>query len=77
MSVAKTSKNRNFDARAQLFIAVSRVIQVLGGLQMVEMSFRSGRDVACGSVECDSEKEVGGESIVVLSSKGHFGRTQT
>ena len=56
------------DARPPLFIVVFKVTQVLGGLQMVATVSRSGRDSAGGSIECESEKEVSGESIVVLSS---------
>ena len=42
----------------------------------METPLGSGRDSAGGSIECDSEKEVSGESIVVLSWKGHFSGTQ-
>ena len=38
---------------------------------------RSGRYSAGGSIGYDIEKEVSGESIVLLSWKGYFGRTQT
>ena len=44
---------------------------------MEERALRSGRDRAGGSIECEREKEVSGDSIVVLSWKGHFGGTQT
>ena len=44
---------------------------------MVSTQFRSGRDSTGGSIECASEKEVSGASIVVLSWKVHFGGTQT
>ena len=43
----------------------------------MEMELRSARDSAGGSIECESEKEVSRESIVVLSWKGHFDGTQT
>ena len=39
---------------------------------MVEMELMSDRDRKGGSIEYDSDKEVIGESIVVLSWKGHF-----
>ena len=44
---------------------------------MVATELSSGRDTTGGSIECVSEKEVSGESIVVLYWKGHFGGTQT
>ena len=74
-------KHRNIDiftdARPTLFIVVSKVTQVPRALQMVATELRSGRDSSGGSIECDIQKEVSGESIVVLSWKGHFCRTQT
>ena len=77
--VMKSSKNRYFctDARSPLYIFVSKVTQVLVGLQMVATALRGGRDSAGGSIECESEKEVSGGSIVALSWKGNFGGTQT
>ena len=49
LSVAKMSKIGIFtDMRAPLFIAVSKVTQVLGGLRMVAKAFRSGRDIEGG-----------------------------
>ena len=50
---------------------------MLGGLRMLATALRSGRDSAGGSIECDIEKEVSGESIVVISWKGNFCGTQT
>ena len=44
---------------------------------MVATVFMSGRDSLGGLIEYESEKEVSGESIVVVSWKGHFGGTQT
>ena len=44
---------------------------------MVATALSSGRDITGGSIECESEKEVSGDSIVVLSWKVHFGGTQT
>ena len=44
---------------------------------MVTTELRSGRESAGGSIEYESDKEVCGESIVVISWKGHFGGTQT
>ena len=43
---------------------------------MVSTSLRSGIDKVGGSIECDVDKEVSGESIVVLSWKGHYYGTQ-
>ena len=60
-----------------MFIVVSKVTQVLGGLQMVVTVLRSGRDSAGGSIEYEREKGVSGESIAVVSWKGHFCDTQT
>ena len=57
-------------------IVVSKVTQVLGGLLIVSTSFRSGADISVGSIEYESEKEVSGESTVVVSWKGHFDGTQ-
>ena len=65
------------DAWPLLFIVVSKVTQVMGGLQIVATSSSSGRDSTGSSIEYDSKKEVSGESIVVISWKGHFCRTQT
>ena len=58
------------DACPPFFIVISKVTQVLGGLRMAATASRSGRDSAGGSLECVREKEVIGESIVVLSYKG-------
>ena len=44
---------------------------------MVSPQFSSGRDSTGGSIECASEKEVSGESIVVLSWDGNVYGTQT
>ena len=44
---------------------------------MVATKLRSSRDIVFGSIDYDSEKEVSGESIVVLSWKGNFCGTQT
>ena len=44
---------------------------------MEKTAFRGGRDSKGGLIECESEKEVSGESIGVLSWNGHFGGTQT
>ena len=41
------------------------------------MSWRIGRDITGGSIDYDIDKEVIGESIVVVSWKGHFCGTQT
>ena len=43
---------------------------------MVSTALSSGIDKVGVSIEFDSEKEVSGESIVVLSWKGHYGGTQ-
>ena len=40
---------------------------MLVGILMVSISFISGIDSACGSIDYDNEKEVSGDSIVVLS----------
>ena len=50
---------------------------MFGGLKIVETALSSGRYTAGGSIEYYSEKEVIGESIVVLSWKGHFYGMQT
>ena len=50
---------------------------MLGGLRIVATSWRSGRDSVGVSIDYDIEKEVSGESIVVVSWKGHFCRMQT
>ena len=55
------------DAHVPLFIVVSKVTQVLGGIIMVATALMSVIDRAGGSIEYDSKKEVNGESIVVLS----------
>ena len=47
------------------------------GLQMVTTALRCGKVRAGGLIECENDKEVSGESIVVLSWKGYFGRNQT
>ena len=44
---------------------------------MVTTALRYGKVSAGGLIECENDKEVSGESIVVLSWKGHFGGTQT
>ena len=44
---------------------------------MVETALISIRDIPGGSIEYESEKGVIGESIAVLSWKGHFCGTQT
>ena len=58
--------------RTPLFIVVSKVTQVLGGILMVVTALRSGRDSAGGSIEYDSKKELSGGSIMVLYWKGYF-----
>ena len=50
---------------------------MLGDLQIVAKSLRSGIEIIGGSIECASEKEVSGESIVVLSLDGNVYGTQT
>ena len=60
-----------------MLIVVYKVTQVMGDIQMMSTEFKSGRDSSCGSIEYESNKEVSGESIVVLSWKGHFFGTQT
>ena len=55
-----------------LFIVVSKVTQVVGGLQMVATALISIRDIPGGSIEYESEKGVIDESIAVLSWKVHF-----
>ena len=69
-SVAKTSKNRYFstDARSPFFIE---------GLRTLATELKISTEIIGGSIECESEKEVNGEPIVVLSWKGHFDGTQT
>ena len=42
----------------------------------MEMELRSGRDSVGSSIEYEGEKEVSGESTVVVSWKGHFDGTQ-
>ena len=44
---------------------------------MMATVFRSVIDSAGGSIECESDKKVSGDSIVVLSWKGHLCGTQT
>ena len=43
---------------------------------MAETALRIGSDNKGGSIKYESEKEVSGESIVVLYWKGHFCGTQ-
>ena len=43
---------------------------------MISTALSSVKDKVGVSIEFDSEKEVSGESIVVLSWKGHYGGTQ-
>ena len=44
------------EARPHLFIVVSNVTQVLGGLRMVATALRIIRDSAGGSIDYESEK---------------------
>ena len=44
---------------------------------MAATSLRSGIDSAGGSIECESEKDMSGEPIVVFSWKENFGGNQT